>query len=332
MNRKTILVTGGAGYIGSHTVRLLSEKGYPVLVLDNLVYGHREAVISPKVRFVEGDIGDEELVNRLFSGNEIGAVLHFAAFAYVGESVKNPEKYYKNNLAAPLALLGVMKRNNCRNFIFSSTCATYGNPQYIPIDENHPQNPINPYGKSKFMLETVLRDYESAYDFRYVFLRYFNAAGASADGKIGEDHDPETHLIPLVLDAAAGDRDAITVYGTDYDTPDGTAIRDYIHVTDLADAHLRALERLEGGGDSLICNLGTGKGHSVKEVIEVAEKVTGREIPVKEGERRPGDPPRLVADPSYARKTLAWEAQYGDLERIIATAWHWKTGPRNGHY
>lgn len=332
MNKKTILVTGGAGYIGSHTVRLLSEKGYSVIALDNLVYGHSKAIVSPEVRLIVGDIGDEKLVGRIFSENEIGAVLHFAAYAYVGESVLDPEKYYKNNLSASLVLLGVMKRHDCRQFIFSSTCATYGNPRYLPIDEQHPQNPINPYGKSKYMLETVLKDYEAAYDFRYVFLRYFNAAGASADGVIGEDHEPETHLIPLVLDAAAGDRPDITIFGTDYDTPDGTAIRDYIHVADLADAHIRALRHLESKNKSLICNLGTGTGYSVREVIEAARKVTGKEIPVATGDRRAGDPPRLVADPSFAKESLGWEAKYRDLESIITTAWQWKTGQHKGRF
>ncbi len=332
MSKRKILVTGGAGYIGSHTTRLLADQGYSLIVIDNLVYGHREAISSPEVELIVGDIGDKKLVHRIFSENEIDTVLHFAAYAYVGESVTDPEKYYQNNIAAPLNLLGVMKEHDCKRFIFSSTCATYGNPEYIPIDENHPQNPINPYGKSKKMLETVLKDYAAAYDFRYVFLRYFNAAGASLDGKIGEDHDPETHLIPLVLDAVAGDRENITVFGTDYDTPDGTAIRDYIHVVDLARAHLMAVGHLNNGGDSLICNLGTGNGHSVKEVIAAAERVTGKPVPAVYGDRRAGDPPRLVANPSLAKETLGWEAEYKDIDQIITSAWKWKNGSHNGRY
>ncbi|HKI45551.1 MAG TPA: UDP-glucose 4-epimerase GalE [Balneolales bacterium] len=332
MSNPKILVTGGAGYIGSHSTRLLADQGYSIIVVDNLVYGHREAILSPEVELIVGDIGDKVLMHNIFSKNDIDMVLHFAAYAYVGESVTDPEKYYQNNIAAPLNLLGVMKEHDCRRFIFSSTCATYGNPEYIPIDENHPQNPINPYGKSKKMLETVLMDYAAAYDFHYVFLRYFNAAGASLDGKIGEDHDPETHLIPLILDAVTGDRDHITVFGTDYDTPDGTAVRDYIHVADLARAHLLAVEHLSGGGDSLICNLGTGNGHSVKEVIAAAERVTGNTVPVVYGERRAGDPPRLVANPSFAKEALGWEAEYKDIDPIIASAWKWKNGSRSGHY
>lgn len=332
MSNPKILVTGGAGYIGSHTVRLLANQGYSLIVVDNLIYGHREAILSPDVELVEGDLGDKVLMNRIFSDNEIEAVLHFAAYAYVGESVTDPEKYYQNNIGAPLNLLEVMRKNDCKKFIFSSTCATYGNPEYIPIDENHPQNPINPYGKSKKMLEAVLKDYASAYGFRYVFLRYFNAAGASLDGKIGEDHDPETHLIPLILDAVTGDRENITVFGTDYDTPDGTAIRDYIHVVDLAKAHLLAVEHLKDSGNSLICNLGTGNGNSVKEVIASVERVTGKSVPTIYGGRRAGDPPRLVADPSFARKTLGWEAEFKDIDQIVASAWKWKSGPHNGHY
>ncbi len=332
MERGKILVTGGAGYIGSHTVRLLSEQGFSLVVLDNLVYGHREAVQWPGVTLIEGDLKDKELAGRIFSENDIKAVLHFAAYAYVGESVANPEKYYQNNVAAPLGLLQVMREHDCRKFIFSSTCATYGNPEYLPIDERHPQRPINPYGKSKLMLETVLKDYAAAYDFRYVFLRYFNAAGASPDGRIGEDHDPETHLIPLILDVAAGDRESITVFGTDYDTPDGSAIRDYIHVVDLAQAHLLALKRLEVGGESLICNLGTGLGSSVLDVIGAAKKVTGKDISVKYGSRRAGDPPRLVADPAFAEEALNWKAEFRKIDQIVASAWKWKSGPNNGHY
>lgn len=334
MNRNNcnILVTGGAGYIGSHTVRLLVEAGYSPVVLDNLVFGHQEAVIDKEVTFIKGDIADKSLLEKIFAQFKFDAVMHFAAYAYVGESVQNPAKYYFNNVCAPLVLLDVMRKNDCNNFIFSSTCATYGNPVYTPIDEKHPQNPINPYGESKYMLEKILKDYGKAYDLRYVFLRYFNAAGASADAKIGEDHDPETHLIPLILDAAKGSRPHITVFGTDYDTPDGTCIRDYIHIVDLGRAHLKALNHLLQHGQSVICNLGTGKGASVKEVIRTAEEVTGLKIPVQYGERRPGDPPLLVADPSLAKEVLGWEAEYKDLKDIISTAWKWANGPLKGRF
>ena len=327
-----ILVVGGAGYIGSHTVRMLAEQGHAVVVLDNLVYGHREAIVDETVVFIEGDLGDAALLDKTFTEHAIDTVVHFAAFAYVGESVTDPAKYYLNNLAGPLVLLEAMRRHGCANFIFSSTCATYGNPQYLPIDEAHPQNPINPYGRSKLMLEQVLRDYDQAYGIKNVCLRYFNACGASEDGIIGEDHDPETHLIPLVLEAAVGMRESITVFGDDYDTPDGTCIRDYIHILDLARAHVLALDYLRSGRPSMACNLGTGIGQSVREVIAVAERVTGKTVPVVQGERREGDPPRLVAAPQKAKEILGWEAAYTDLEGIIQTAWNWMQGPRKGRY
>jgi UDP-glucose-4-epimerase GalE len=329
---QAILVVGGAGYIGSHTVRQLVAGGKRVVVLDNLVYGHREAVVDDEVVFVEGDLGDRAVLDQVFAGHDIGAVMHFAAYAYVGESVTAPSKYYHNNLAAPLVLLDAMRDHGVNIFIFSSTCATYGNPQYVPIDEKHPQNPINPYGASKLMLERVLADYAHAYELKYAALRYFNASGCSEDGKIGEDHNPETHLIPLVLEAAAGTREHITIFGSDYPTPDGSCIRDYIHVHDLARAHILAIDKLAGGTDSFQCNLGTGIGHSVKELIAEAEKVTGKQIPVVLGDRRAGDPPELVAAPAKAKEILGWEAEYKDLTKILETAWAWMTGPRNGRF
>jgi UDP-glucose 4-epimerase len=332
MSKKTILVTGGAGYIGSHSVRLLSDRGYQIIVLDNLVYGHPEAIINKDVRLILGNIDDNNLLEKIFSENKIEAVMHFAAYAYVGESVTEPSKYYRNNTFAPMAILDIMRKYKCQNFIFSSTCASYGDPVYIPIDENHPQNPINPYGQSKLMLEKIIKDYAHAYGLKYVFLRYFNACGASEDGLIGEDHDPETHLIPLVLEAAKGIRPNIKVFGTDYDTPDGTCIRDYIHVVDLAEAHQCALEYLLKGGNSVACNLGTGKGVSVKEVIAVAEKVTGLKVPVVLEDRRPGDPPQLVANPIKAKEVLGWEAKNKNLEVIIKSAWSWMNGAKQGKY
>ena len=329
---KSILVVGGAGYIGSHTVRMLADQGLSVIVLDNLVYGHRDAIVNDSVVLVEGDLGDDDTLERLFTEHDIDGVMHFAAFAYVGESVTDPSKYYDNNVARPITLLNAMRRHGCNKFIFSSTCATYGNPDYVPMDENHVQNPINPYGMSKLMLERVLADYDYAYELRYVALRYFNAAGASSDGIIGEDHDPETHLIPLVLDAADGRREHITVFGTDYPTPDGTCIRDYIHILDLARAHVLALDYLRQNKPSFACNLGTGVGHSVKEVIDVAEAVTGKKVPVVYGDRRDGDPPELVAAPAKAKEILGWEAEYKDLHEVIRTAWAWMKGDRNGRY
>ena len=329
---QSILVVGGAGYIGSHTVRQLVDNGKNVVVLDNLVYGHRDAIVDKNVVFVEGDLGDRAVLDELFSSHDIGAVMHFAAYAYVGESVTEPSKYYHNNLAAPLVLLDAMRAHGVDIFIFSSTCATYGNPQYMPLDENHPQNPINPYGASKLMLERVLADFSHAYNLKYAALRYFNASGCSLDGKIGEDHNPETHLIPLVLEAAAGTRDHITIFGEDYDTPDGSCIRDYIHVIDLARAHILAIDKLSEGADSFQCNLGTGIGVSVKELISTAEKVTGKEISVVMGERRPGDPPELVAAPNKAKELLGWEAEYKDLTKVLETAWAWTNGPNKGHF
>ena len=328
-----ILVTGGAGYIGSHTVRMLAEEvGREVVVLDNLVFGHPEALVSDGVQLVEGEVADAATVASIFESTQIDGVVHFAAYCYVGESVTDPLKYYRNNTAAPITLLETMKEHGCNKFIFSSTCATYGNPQQMPMSEAHPQNPINPYGESKLMLEKILADCEHAYGIRSVRLRYFNAAGCSRDGLIGEDHDPETHLIPIALFAARGDTGPMTVFGTDYPTPDGTCIRDYIHVLDLARAHVRALDYLEGGGESVACNLGTGKGTSVKEIIDTAEAVTGLKVPVEYGERREGDPPELVADAAYAKEVLGWEAEITDVRTIIETAWAWLQGDRKGRY
>jgi len=327
-----ILVTGGAGYIGSHTVRLLASQGRKIVVLDNLVYGHRGAIVDDGVELVVGETGDRELLERLFKEHGFGAVVHFAAYTYVGESVTDPLKYYRNNTAEPLTLLEVMRDHGCKTFVFSSTCATYGLPEGIPIVESNPQNPINPYGRSKLMLEWVLRDCGQAWGLRSACLRYFNASGSSEDGKIGEDHDPETHLIPRVLMAVTGEISHVDVFGTDYPTPDGTCIRDYIHVVDLADAHARALDHLAGGGDSFACNLGTGVGVSVKEIIAAVEEVTGREVPVKYGPRREGDPPQLLADPTRAKELLGWEAAHKDVREMVRTAWAWVNGPHQGHY
>ena len=326
-----ILVTGGAGYIGSHTVRLLAEAGHRVTVLDNLVHGHREAVDRPGVELVEGDVADPGLVGSVFEARDIAAVIHFAAYAYVGESVTDPAKYYTNNSAAPLVLLDAMRAHGCERFIFSSTCATYGDPRYTPMDERHPQAPINPYGFSKLVLERVLEDYGRAYGLRSARLRYFNACGAAPDGSIGEDHDPETHLIPLVLMAVTGARGPVTVFGTDYDTPDGTCVRDYIHVDDLARAHIRAFDHLAGGGDSFACNLGTGTGTSVREILDLARGVTGQEVPVEFGERRAGDPKELVADARLAGELLGWTPRH-TVRDAIEHAWAWLTGPRGGRY
>lgn len=327
-----ILVTGGAGYIGSHTVRLLASQGRKVVVLDNLVFGHREAIVDPAVELVVGSVGDRELLRGLFAKHRFGAVVHFAAFAYVGESVTDPLKYYRNNTAEPLTLLEVMQEAGCQVFVFSSTCATYGSPEVLPITESNPQRPINPYGRSKLMVEWMLADCDHAWGLRSASLRYFNASGCSPDGRIGEDHDPETHLIPRVLMAVTGEIDRLEVFGTDYETPDGTCVRDYIHVDDLADAHARALDHLAAGGGSLRCNLGTGVGFSVREIISAAEEITGKSVPVVFGERRPGDPAMLVADPALAKSLLGWEASRKDVREMVRSAWAWMSGPRGGRY
>ena len=332
MPQNTILITGGAGYIGSHTVRHLVSAGQRIVVLDNLVFGHKDAIIDPAVELIVGDVGDRDLVRALFKKHKFSAVVHFAAFAYVGESVTEPLKYYWNNTAGPIALLQVMQENNCKAFVFSSTCATYGTPEKLPIDETNPQNPISPYGHSKLMVERILRDCDNAWGLRSVCLRYFNASGCSEDGKIGEDHDPETHLIPRVLMAVTGEIDTLEVYGTDYPTPDGSCIRDYIHVEDLAEAHGLALSHLLDGNQSIRCNLGTGKGISVKEIISAAEEITGKKVPIRYGPRREGDPPELVADPSLAYQTLGWRAKHRDVVEIVRSAWDWMDGPHKGRF
>ncbi len=315
-----ILLTGGAGYIGSHVNKELHKKGFRTIVVDNLVNGHRELVRWGSL--MEVDLLNRKALEEIFRNTRIEAVMHFAAFAYVGESVKNPKKYYVNNVIGTLNLLEVMTKTDVDKIIFSSTCAVYGNPEYIPMDEEHPRNPINPYGRSKLTAEHMLEDFCRAYGLRYVYLRYFNAAGADSEGEIGEWHEPETHLIPNLLDAALGIRSCAEIFGTDYDTPDGTCIRDFIHVTDLAEAHVKALVYLLEGGDSDVFNLGTGTGYSVREVVGVVEKVTGRRLRVKESPRRPGDPPVLVASPSKASRVLNWRARFG-IEDIVRTAWEW---------
>jgi UDP-glucose 4-epimerase len=324
MTQSKILVTGGAGYIGSHAVIALQQAGYEVLILDNLVYGHRDLVETKlKAKLIVGDTNDRALLDQLFADHAIAAVMHFAAYAYVGESVTEPDKYYRNNVVGTLTLLEAMVAAKIPYFVFSSTCATYGVPQEVPIPEDHPQKPINPYGMTKLMVEQILKDFDRAYGLKSVCFRYFNAAGANPEGGLGEDHQPETHLIPLVLLTALGKRDAITVFGTDYPTPDGTCVRDYIHVTDLAEAHVLGVKHLLQNQTSEIFNLGNGNGFSVKEVIEAAKKVTGREIKVIESDRREGDPPALVGSGEKAKKMLGWNPKYADLNLILQHAWQW---------
>ncbi len=322
------LITGGAGYIGAATVHDLAARGENVVIIDNLVYGHRQA-IPTDIPFYQGDIGDKDLVGRILSEHHIESCMHFSAYAYVGESVKEPQKYFENNVTQTLRLLDVLLARGIKKFVFSSTCATYGNPQYSPIDELHPQWPVNPYGWSKLIIERALEAYDKAYGLRFVVLRYFNAAGAS--DVCGEDHEPETHLIPLVLKAALGENSHVAIYGDDYDTPDGTAIRDYIHISDLSNAHTLALDHLRGGGASEFINLGNGNGYSVKEVIEAARRATGREITVRNEPRRAGDPPQLVGDARKARDVLGWRPQYPELDTIIESAWKWHRENPNGY-
>lgn len=316
-----VLVCGGAGYIGSHINKLLAQNGYETIVFDNLIYGHREAVKWGE--FIQGDLKNPEDLNQIFEKYHIDAVFHFAAYAYVGESVREPEKYYINNVANTLRLLRAMRKYNCNKIIFSSTCATYGEPKKTPITEDQEQKPINPYGASKLMVERIFKDYSAAYGLKFVILRYFNAAGADPDGEIGESHDPETHLIPLILDAASGKRPDIKVFGTDYPTPDGSCIRDYIHVYDLATAHLKALEYLNQGGTSDFFNLGNAAGTSVLEAIESVRRVTGRDFKVTMTDRRPGDPAKLTGSSEKARRVLGWEPVYGDIDTIVRHAWNW---------
>ncbi|GJD20759.1 UDP-glucose 4-epimerase [Rivularia sp. IAM M-261] len=320
----TILVTGGAGYIGAHAVLALLNAGYEVIVLDNLSYGHRELVEEVlQVKLIVGDTNDRALLDNIFSNHNIEAVMHFAAFIAVGESVTDPAKYYRNNVTGTLTLLEAMVDASIKKFIFSSTCALYGVPKFIPLTEDHPIDPISPYATSKWMVERILSDFDTAYNLKSVRFRYFNAAGADPDGKLGEDHEPETHLIPLVLLAALGKRESIYIFGTDYPTEDGTCIRDYIHVADLAQAHVQGLEYLLKEGESEVFNLGNGNGFSVREVIETAKQVTGKDIKIVERERRPGDPPILVGSTEKARQVLGWRPQYADLKQIISHAWQW---------
>ncbi|MGC8770329.1 MAG: UDP-glucose 4-epimerase GalE [Brevinematia bacterium] len=315
-----ILVAGGAGYIGSHTVKMLYKKGYDVIVYDNLSKGYRE--FAKWGKFIEGDISDDKKLKEVFKSHKIDAVMHFCAFIEVGESVVEPEKYYKNNLVNTITLINTMKDAGIKNFIFSSTAAIFGEPKHIPIKEDDPKNPINPYGKTKLFVEEILEDYEKAYGFNSICFRYFNAAGADPDGEIGEAHNPESHLIPLILDAAMGKREAIKIFGTDYPTKDGTCIRDYIHVNDLAEAHILGLEFLLKEKRSERFNLGSGEGYTVREIIDMVKKITGKEFKVVETERRAGDPPVLIADSSKARRMLGWQTKF-TLQEIIETAWNW---------
>jgi UDP-glucose 4-epimerase len=323
-----VLVTGGAGYIGSHAMRLLARGGHEVWAYDNLSLGHRAAV--PAGRLIEGELMDRPRLVEALRSRQIEAVMHFAAFASVGESVADPAKYYQNNVVATLNLLEAMREAGVAKIVFSSTTATYGVPERIPIREDEPQQPINPYGFGKLVIEHALADYAHAYGLAYAALRYFNSAGASPEGDLGEDHDPETHLIPIVLAVALGQRPHITIFGDDYPTRDGTCIRDYVHVDDLGAAHALALERLEPGR-GLKLNLGTGRGHSVKEVIDACRRVTGHAIPAVLGPRREGDPPELVADAGLARATLGWTPEYTDIESIVRTAWRWQQSHPRGY-
>ncbi|MDJ0688100.1 MAG: UDP-glucose 4-epimerase GalE [Xenococcaceae cyanobacterium MO_188.B32] len=324
ISQPTILVTGGAGYIGSHAALALKKAGYEVVVLDNLAYGHPEIIKDVvQVELVVGDTSDRVLLDKLFATRNIAAVMHFAAYIAVGESVREPGKYYRNNVSSTLNLLEAAIAGGVNKFVFSSTCAVYGMPKEIPMTENHPHAPLSPYAASKDMVERILADFDRAYGLKSVAFRYFNASGADPSGNLGEDHAPETHLIPLALLTALGKRKSLYIFGTDYDTPDGTAVRDYIHVNDLADAHVLGLKYLLDGGESQVFNLGNGSGFSVREVIETARKVTGKEIPAIESDRRPGDAPILVGSSDKARKILGWNPNYADLSKIISHAWQW---------
>lgn len=323
-----VLVTGGAGYIGSHTARKLAAAGHEVVVYDNLSAGHRGAV--EKLPLVEGDLLDGEKLTATLKGYHIDSVIHFAAFALVGESVTNPAKYYRNNITGTLSLLDSMRAADVKRIVFSSTCATYGIPASSPIDESFPQSPVNPYGFTKLAIEQALQDYAHAYDMAFAALRYFNAAGASPEGDIGEDHMPESHLIPLVLQVALGQRKSISIFGDDYPTEDGTCVRDYIHVDDLADAHLAAMEKI-APDNCLKLNLGTGRGNSVQEIIQACRDITGHKIPAEIGPRREGDPPALVANPAQAHKILEWQPKYLDVRETIETAWRWHQSHPQGY-
>ncbi len=321
-NKINVIVVGGAGYIGSHMIKSLNQHGCRITVLDNLSSGHANAVLAGDM--IVGDLNDRLFLDSLFSSCPFDVVMHFASSILVGESVKDPAKYYRNNVTNTLNLLDVMVRHNVKNLVFSSTAAIFGEPQYIPIDEKHPKLPINPYGRSKWMVEQILEDFDRAYGLKSVCLRYFNAAGADPMGDLGERHDPETHLIPLVLQTISGRRDSFSVFGRDYGTEDGTCVRDYIHVSDLCDAHWLAIQYLLDGGDSQCFNLGNGSGFSVKEVIYMCEKVTGKELKVIESGRREGDPAVLVADSLFASQLLGWNQKFGNLEDIIRHAWLWE--------
>jgi len=326
----SILVCGGAGYIGSHTVKALVDQGRSVVVFDNLSKGHKNAVPS-SVRLYEGDLRDKEALEKVFRNEEIEAVIDFAADSLVGESVHEPHKYYNNNLYGTLTLLEVMKAYDVKFIVFSSTAATYGEPERIPIEESDKTEPTNPYGETKLAVEKLLKWSDRAYGLKYTALRYFNAAGAHESGQIGEDHTPESHLIPIVLQVALGKREKIMVFGDDYETPDGTCVRDYIHVMDLADAHIKAVDRLLSGGDSDIFNLGNGTGFSVKEIIEISRQVTGHIIPVEIAPRRAGDPATLIASSDKAQKVLGWELKYTEVKDIIETAWIWHNSHPDGY-
>jgi UDP-glucose 4-epimerase len=317
-----ILVTGGAGFIGSHMVRMLAELNHAVVTFDDLSSGFRDAVLHGE--FLQGSLHDKSALSALFGAHQFDAVVHFAGSIVVSESVREPAKYYQNNLVGAMNLFDAMRMHGVQNLVFSSTAAIFGAPQYVPIDEAHPQAPINPYGMTKWVTEQILRDYDVAYGLRSIALRYFNAAGASPDAVLGERHDPETHLIPLALRAATGEIPELTIFGTDYDTPDGTCIRDYIHIVDLCDAHMLALRHLTNGGESRAYNLGNGQGYSVKEVIQVAEQISGKRIPVKYGPRRAGDPARLVANASRIHRDWGWSPRFARLEQIIEHAWQWE--------
>lgn len=324
-----VLVVGGAGYIGSHCVRQLQEAGYTPVVLDNLVFGHRQAVAKDVPLYTE-DLGDMAAVSHILRAEKIEVVMHFAAFTYVGESVENPIKYYRNNLVATVNLLAAMIETGVSRFIFSSTCATYGEPRYLPLDEAHPQAPINPYGQTKLDVENLLKALATAHGLSFASFRYFNAAGAAGDGSIGEDHSPETHLLPLLFEVALGKRESIHIFGTDYDTPDGTCLRDYVHVDDLSRAHILAIPLLEQPNTRLYYNLGTGTPCSVRQAIHAVEKITGRRIPTVESPRRPGDPPSLYANSRKAIDELGWDIRFPTIDSIATSAWRWHKSHPNG--